>query len=315
MNIGIDIGGTNIGAGLLDENLNIVHRIEIPTKADKGYDFIESQIISIIKEMFSKAYELNQEIDSIGIGIPGIAEPSGDNVVYCANLNWNNVPLGKNLRKKFNIPINIENDATVAGIAESALGVSKGYSNSVFITLGTGVGGGFIIDGKVYSGSHGVASEIGHMLVGENFYDCNCGNNGCLETFASSTAIQRYVIKKIEEGYRDTLLLKKVNNVNEIDTKLIFECAKLGDELSNKAVDRMVKYLTIGIVNIINTIDPEIIAIGGGVAKAGGFFLDKIKNLVPRYILFKEISFAEIKLAKLGNDAGIIGAAMLNQYK
>lgn len=315
MNIGIDIGGTNIGAGLLDNKLNIVHKIEIPTNKDKGYDFIESQIIAIIEEMRTKASQLNEEIDSIGIGIPGIAEPSGDNVIYCPNLNWSNVPLGKNLRDKFDIPIYIENDATVAGIAESALGVSKGYSSSVFITIGTGVGGGFIIDNKVYTGSHGVASEIGHMIVGENFYDCNCGNNGCLETFSSSTGIQKYVINEVKNGFENTILLNKVNNVEEIDTKLIFDCAKLGDELSNKAVDRMVKYLTIGIVNIIHTIDPDIIAIGGGVAKAGDFFLDKIKSLIPKYISFKEISFAEIKLAKLSNDAGIIGAAMLNQYK
>ncbi len=315
MNIGIDIGGTNIGAGLLDENLNIVYKREIPTNKDKGYDFIESQIIMIIEDMISRASELNEEIDSIGIGIPGIADVTGDKVIYCTNLNWKNVPLGKNLKDKFNIPIYIENDATVAGIAESALGVTRGYSNSVFITIGTGVGGGIIINHKVYTGNHGIGSEIGHMIVGENFYDCNCENNGCLETFASSTAIQKYVINEIEKGYRDTILVEKTKDINEIDTKLIFESAKLGDELSNRAVDRMVKYLTIGIGNIINIIDPDIIAIGGGVAKAGDFLLDKIKALLPKYILFKELSYAEIKLAKLGNDAGIIGAAMLKKYK
>lgn len=315
LNIGIDIGGTNIGAGLLDENLNIVYKREIPTNKDKGYDFIESQIILIIEDMISKASELGQKIDSIGIGIPGIADVTGDKVIYCTNLNLVNVSLGKNLRDKFSIPVFIENDATVAGIAEAALGVTKGYPNSVFITIGTGVGGGIIINHKVYAGSHGIGSEIGHMIVGENFYDCNCGNNGCLETFVSSTAIQKYVINEIENGFTGTILLEKVNDIKEIDTKLIFECAKLGDELSNKAVNRMVKYLTIGIVNIINIIDPEIIAIGGGVAKAGDFLLDKIKALLPRYILLKELSFGEIKLGKLGNDAGIIGAAMLKEYK
>ena len=150
------------------------------------------------------------------------------------------------------------------------------------------------------------------MIVGENFYDCNCGNNGCLETFASSRAIQKYVINEIENGCNDTLILSRVNN---IDARLIFQCAKLGDRLSNKAVDRMVKYFTIGIANIINIIDPDIIAIGGGVARAGDFLLNKIEYLLPKYILFKEADFAEIKLAKLGNDAGIIGAAMLNKYK
>lgn len=315
MNIGIDIGGTNIGAGLLDEDLDIIHKIEVPTNSHKGYEFVEAQIILIIEEMIDKALKLNRKIDSIGIGIPGIADVKGDNIIYCTNLHWSNVPLGKNLRRKFNIPINIENDATIAGIAEAALGVTKGYSNSVFITLGTGVGGGIIINHKVHAGNHGIASEIGHMIVGENFYDCNCGNNGCLETFASSRAIQKYVINEIENGCNDTLILSRVNNIEEIDARLIFQCAKLGDRLSNKAVDRMVKYFTIGIANIINIIDPDIIAIGGGVAKAGDFLLSKIEYLLPKYILFKEVDFAEIKLAKLGNDAGIIGAAMLNKYK
>ena len=260
MNIGIDIGGTNIGAGLVDENLNIIYKVEVPTNKDKGYDFVELEIIAIIEEMIQKALEFNQNIESIGIGIPGIVDVKGHNVIYSANLNWNNVPLCKKLMDKFNILINIENDATLAGIAELVLGVSKGYNTSVFITLGTGIGGGIVINNKVYTGRHGIGSEIGHMIVGENFYDCNCGNNGCLETFASSTAIQKYVINEIQKGANDTLILKKVNSFDKIDTKLIFECAKLGDELANKAVDRMVKYLTIGIANIINILDPDIIA-------------------------------------------------------
>lgn len=315
MNIGIDIGGTNIGAGLVDENLNIIYKVEVPTNKDKGYDFVELEIIAIIEEMIQKALEFNQNIESIGIGIPGIVDVKGHNVIYSANLNWNNVPLCKKLMDKFNILINIENDATLAGIAELVLGVSKGYNTSVFITIGTGIGGGIVINNKVYTGRHGIGSEIGHMIVGENFYDCNCGNNGCLETFASSTAIQKYVINEIQKGANDTLILKKVNSFDKIDTKLIFECAKLGDELANKAVDRMVKYLTIGIANIINILDPDIIAIGGGVAKAGEFFLAKIKNLLPKYILFKDLNHAEIKLSTLGNDAGIIGASMLHKYK
>ncbi len=315
MDIGIDIGGTNIGAGLVDEDLNIIYKVEISTSKEKGYNFVEAKIVNIIEEMLLKASQLNENIESIGIGIPGIVDIKGDNIIYSANLNWNNVSLGKRLRDKFDMQINIENDATLAGIAESALGVSKGYNNSVYITLGTGIGGGIIINNKIYTGSHGIGSEIGHMIVGENFYDCNCGNNGCLETFASSTAIQKYVINEIQRGADDTLILKKIDSIDKIDAKLIFECAKIGDELANKAVDRMVKYLAIGIVNIINIIDPDIIAIGGGVAKAGEFLLNKIKELIQKYTLFKDLNHAKIRLSTLGNDAGIIGAAMLNKYK
>lgn len=315
MDIGIDLGGTNIVAGLLDEKLNIVYSIEGPTNKEKGYDFIRDKIISIIENMILRAEDIGKKIDSIGIGIPSITDKTGDNVIYSANLNWRNVPFGRDLRKRFTQEINIENDAIVAAIAESKLGVSKGYKDSVFITIGTGIGSGIIINNKIHSGSHGVGAELGHTIVGENFYDCNCGNNGCLESFSSSTAIKLYTMKKINEGYKDTILLDKVNSLEEIDGKLIFDSAKLGDKLSNEAIDRMVKYLIIGITNTINTLDPGIIVIGGGVAKAGDFLLDKINALLPKYILFKEISHCEVKLAKLGDNAGVIGAALLSKYK
>ena len=314
MDIGIDIGGTNIGAGLVDGNLKIVYGLETPTNKEKGYEFIEDKIISIIEDLIIKAKSMNENIDSIGIGIPSITDLSGDNIIYSANLNWNNVPLGKNLRKRFPIKINIENDAVVAGIAENRLGVSKGYKDSVFITIGTGIGGGIIISNRLHTGAHGVGSEIGHTIVGENFYDCNCGNNGCLETFSSSTGMKKFIIKEVEEGH-NTILLDKVSKIEDIDAKLIFEAGIQGDELSNKVIDRMVKYLTIGIINIINTIDPEIIVIGGGVSKAGNYLLDKINEILPKYILFKEINHGKIKLAKLENNAGIIGAALLSKYK
>lgn len=315
MNIGIDIGGTNIGAGLLDDNLNFIYKREIPTKVEKGYEYAEKQVISMIEDMIDIADKKDKKIDSIGIGIPGIADKTGDNIVLCTNLHWKDIPMGINLKKKFNIDINIENDATLAGIAENAFGVSRDYKNSVFITLGTGVGAGIIIDKKMFKGANGVASELGHMIVGENFYDCNCGKNGCLETFASSTAVEKYVLKEIKSGKYNTNLLKKVEKIEDIDTKLVFQSAMEGDSLSLLAVDRLVKYLTIGITNIINMLDPGVIVLGGGVSKAGDFLLEKINKLIPEYILFKDMGYADIKLAELGNDAGIIGAAMLKQYK
>lgn len=314
LKIGIDIGGTNIGAGLVDNELNIIYKTEIPTEAHKGYKFVEDRIIKLIEKLIFKAYSMGKKVDFIGIGIPGISDKSGELVISSHNLSWSNVNLGINLRKRFSVEVHIENDATLAGIAENALGVSKGYKNSIFITIGTGIGGGFIIDNKIYKGSHGVASEIGHMIIGENFYDCNCGNNGCLETFASSTGMEKYIRKEIEEAYTETMVLEYVTSIEDIDTKLIFQCAKAGDELANKVVDRMVKYLTIGITNLINILDPEIFVLGGGVAKAGDFLLNKINALLPKYILFKEIKHGKIELSKLGNDAGIIGAAIMEKY-
>ena len=312
MRIGIDIGGTNIGMGLLNSKLDMVYKSEMPTEKEKGYQYIRDKLIHAIEDMISRAGELGEKLDSIGIGIPGIADEEGDKVIFCTNLGWSNVPLGRDIRARFQIPVYIGNDATVAAIAESALGASRGYANSLFITIGTGIGGGIILDKKVYSGSHGLGSEIGHMIVGENFYDCNCGNRGCLETFASSTAMERYVRWEIERGFGDSLLLKDIENIS---AKAIFEGAAKGDRLSNMAVDRMVKYLVIGIANLINILDPDIIVLGGGVARAGDFLLERVRGLLPKYLLFKEMEYGKIELARLGNHAGIIGAAILGDYR
>ncbi|MFA7411210.1 MAG: ROK family protein [Tissierellaceae bacterium] len=311
MRIGIDIGGTNIGMGLLNSKLDMVYKSEMPTEKEKGYQYIRDKLIHAIEDMISRAGELGEKLDSIGIGIPGIADEEGDKVIFCTNLGWSNVPLGRDIRARFQIPVYIGNDATVAAIAESALGASRGYANSLFITIGTGIGGGIILDKKVYSGSHGLGSEIGHMIVGENFYDCNCGNRGCLETFASSTAMERYVRWEIERGFGDSLLLKDIENIS---AKAIFEGAAKGDRLSNMAVDRMVKYLVIGIANLINILDPDIIVLGGGVARAGDFLLERVRGLLPKYLLFKEMEYGKIELARLGDQAGIIGAAILGDY-
>ena len=298
MRIGIDLGGTNIGIGLLDDNLNIIYKKEFQTEKEKGYDYVKLKMMEEIEKVISRANKNN--IHFIGLGIPGIEDKKGN--IYCTNLNWHKLPLRKDLENRFKIPAYIENDATVAGIAEATVGASKAYKNSIFITLGTGIGGGIIVDNKIYTGSHGIGTEIGHMIVGENFYDCSCGNNGCLETFSSATALEKFVEMKKTSG-------------EKLTTKDIFNLAQDGDELCLMAVDRMIKYLSIGIGNLINIMDPDIIILGGGISKAGDFLLNKINNLYPRYILFKSIGFAEIKLSTLGNDAGIIGAAMLKEYK
>ncbi|MTI71543.1 MAG: ROK family protein [Firmicutes bacterium] len=308
MFIGIDIGGTSIKSGLLNSFGDVILKKEIPINKSDDYEVIESQIINIIKILLDESKKNGENVKSIGIGIPGIADKDSDKVIYCTNLGWRNVPLGINIKKHFKIPVHIDNDATVAAIAENVKGVTKKYDNSIFITLGTGVGGGIIINKKVYSGSHNKGSEIGHMVVGENFYDCNCGNNGCLETFASATALIKYTKKLINEG--ESTILTKEN----LNAKVIFDAAKNKDILANMAVDRMVKYLSIGMGNLINLLDPEIIALGGGVSKAGDYLLEKIENNVSKYLVFNEGKTTDIAIAKLSNDAGIIGAGMLQEY-
>jgi glucokinase len=313
MYIGVDLGGTNIAAGIVDEHGNIKYEKSIPTKANRPEKEIINDIKKIILDIINEYKISKNDIEAIGIGIPGLADKEG-NVVFCVNLKWENVPLSKMLYKELSIPIFIDNDATVAALAEYECGSMKGAKSAILLTLGTGIGGGIVLNGKIHSGANGVGSEIGHMVVGENFYNCNCGRNGCLETFSSSTAIIKYTKKLISESNENTLINEKINgDIDKLDAKTIFECAKEGDKLAKSAVNRLVKYLSIGIINLINIMDPEIIALGGGVANAGEYLLNLIKEDVKKNQYYKELPIGKIVLAELGNKAGVIGAAMIGK--
>lgn len=312
MFIGIDLGGTTIKAGIVDTKGNILLQDSLPTSPSKGFEFVVSSIKKIIKNLVTNSSIPMEQLKSIGIGIPGLVDYSTGNVIYCTNLSWENVPLADKLKESFKVPIHVENDANVAALAESLFGSTKGVSNSVFMTLGTGIGGGIIIDNKLYSGSHGAGSEIGHMLVGDNFYNCNCGKNGCLETFASATAINKYGAYIIEKSHKHTIIKDMCNgDADQLSAKIVFDAAKSKDEIAIDIISRMTKYLSIGIVNIYNLIDPDIIAIGGGVSKAGDFLLDILKVEVNKRVFNSNVKYGDIVLAKLGNEAGIVGAAFL----
>lgn len=314
MLIGVDLGGTNIKVGIVNQGGQILFQNSRTTNPSRLYRLIIQDIIEQIEEGMIQVGKTVKEIKSIGIGIPGIAELQTGNVIYCTNLSWYNVPIGEMIRKHFDKPVFIENDATVAALAESISGSTKGVPNSVFLTLGTGVGGGIIINHKVYSGSHGAGSEIGHMIVGENFYECNCGRNGCLETFVSATAMIRYAQKHIQEGVTDTEILNMAEGIIEnITAKMIFDSAQKGDLLAKKVVERMIKYLSIGIANIHNMLDPDRVTIGGGVSKAGNALLEPLREAVSKQSFCKGVKYGDITLAQLGNDAGIIGAAFLGE--
>lgn len=314
MYIGVDVGGTKIAVGLVDSSGKIITQNSCITKADKPFAIVLNDIIDLIEKVISEGPQA--EILGIGIGIPGIADKQTGNVFECVNLGWKQVPLKTLLEEKFKIPVYIENDASAAGLAEYSIGSLRNTTNSILITLGTGVGGSFLINKKLYSGTNGLASEIGHMVVGEGFYNCNCGKNGCLETFASASALINYTRKLIfDEG--EPSQLKQIMEAREgyLDAKLIFDMAKAGDNVANKAVNRLVKYLAIGICNLIYTLDPEIIAIGGGVSKAGEFLLELLEAEVGKQKIFKSVNTAKLAMAELGNEAGIVGAAMLSKFK
>lgn len=305
MGIGIDIGGTAIKGGIVD-HLGVIQKERmLKTQSQLGYDQVLNDLVLLIKEL----QQLSPAETAVGIGIPGILSRDGETVVSCPNLNWQNRALKYDLESVLTLEVLLVNDATAACIAEAAFGSTRGRSSSVMLTLGTGVGGGVIINDRVISGAHGVASEVGHMIMEENFYNCNCGKNGCLETFASATALIRYCQKQIAEGVQTDL---KANE--NFDARRIFEAAKARDSLALTAVNRLARYLGWAIANISDLIDPEIFTIGGGLSEAGDFLLERIKAETKIRLTYPQFAMPEIVLATFRNEAGMIGAANLGRF-
>lgn len=313
--IGIDLGGTEIKGGIFTWEGELLLKKSTTTPVQEGFEGIAQKIHELVNQMMNETQSTYEEVKAVGVGIPGLCDEKG--FVYTAvNLYWKNMPLGERLNELIGVPVFIENDATVAAVAEAAKGALSNAKNGLLLTLGTGVGGGIIINGQPYSGSHGLGSEIGHMIVGEGDYVCNCGNNGCLETFTSATALVQYAQKLIKEGNQSKLMELTEGDLNQISAKLIFEAAQGGDEVAEKAVNRLVKYLAIGIGNLINVFDPEVIAIGGGVSKAGADLILPLTREVGKYVIFKtDTPFYKIVIAEMENDAGIVGGAMLAKTK
>ncbi len=304
MLIGIDLGGMSIKGGLINEDGKIIIKKSLPTGAWRKPEEIILDIARVI-DMLKK--ESEEKIEIVGVGVPGIVSHNNAFLEKCANINLEQIDLKKELEQLIGIETYVDNDANVAAIAEYEIGALKDYNSAILITLGTGVGGGIIIDGNVVRGSHGAGAEIGHMVVGENFYDCNCGRNGCLETFSSATGIGKYTEKLLKESDEDSIL----RNYEKITTKNIFDASKIGDKLAKNAVDRFIKYLSIGVVNFINIFDPEAIAFGGGVSHAGQYLIDLLNDEIKKSLYSKDVEIAKIMLAKLQNDAGIVGAAFM----
>lgn len=311
--IGVDLGGTGIKAGVVDEQGRILAKASCPTGVERGYGPVIADMAKLCLEALEKSGHSLDEVKAIGIGIPGIQDPATGLVPFCTNLGWHEVPLVEEMHKYIDKPVFVGNDATVAGLAEAVAGVSAGVKTSVFVTLGTGVGGGIIIDGKPYSGPHGVASEIGHMITVVGGELCTCGNRGCWERYASATAIIREG-RKFAEAHPDCAIARAVDgNLDKIEAKTVIDLAKAGDPDAAKLFDDYVTHLCVGLVNLINLYDPEIIALGGGVSHAGQFLLDAVNAKLPQMVFYKTMPYARVELARLGNDAGIIGAAMLGK--
>jgi glucokinase len=311
--LGIDVGGTGVKVGVVDENGALLAQGETPTLARRPFGEIVHDMGVCAANVLADGGFSADDVVCIGIGVPGVADQQTGTVVYCANLGWDHVPLRTELQKYLDKPVFIDNDATVAGFAESVCGVSVGCHSSVFITLGTGVGGGIVIGGRPWSGFHGVGSEIGHITMDIGGEPCNCGKDGCLERYCSASAVIRMGRQAMMQHPDSALYAACGGNADAVTAKMVFDCAREGDDVALKVFRRYVDYLCMGLNTVISFLDPEVIVLGGGLSKAGNFLLDAVRERLPHYLLFKALPYSRVEIARLGADAGMIGAAMLGK--
>ena len=302
---GIDIGGTTVKCGLFSVKGDILDKWEIPTRTENNGVNILPDVAAAIDAKIQEKGIARDAIAGVGLGIPGPVNEDG--AVICAvNLHWGYVELEKELEKLTGLTVKAGNDANVAALGEMWKGGGAGYHNVVMVTLGTGVGGGIIVNGKIVTGTHGAGGEIGHIHVEDDeTLSCNCGNQGCLEQYASATGVVRLANRMLAATDKPSVLRNE-----EVTAKSVFDAVKAGDELAMEVAEKFGKYLGTALAVIAGVVDPEVFVIGGGVSKAGKILLDYVEKYYKKYVFqgSRDCAFA---LAELGNDAGICGAAKL----
>lgn len=315
--IGIDLGGTNIVASVVDDDYNIIGTSKTPTNSPRSADEIFDDIADVCEEAVKTAGLTMEDIDSVGMGTPGTVNQDGV-IEFANNLAFNNVPARTMLAKRINKPeekVFIENDANCAALGEAYAGCGNGAKDFVAVTLGTGVGSGVIIGGKIVNGANYAGGECGHMVIVVDGEQCSCGRKGCWEAYASATALIRQTKKAMEE-YPDSLMHKLAKEEGKVSGRTAFDAMRLGDIAGIKVVDDYIKYVACGLINIVNALQPEIICIGGGICNEGETLMKPLRRFVQseRYSIHSKIQTKIVK-AELGNDAGVIGAALLGKVK
>ena len=315
--IGIDLGGTNIVASVVDDDYNIIGTSKTPTNSPRSADEIFDDIADVCEEAVKTAGLTMEDIDSVGMGTPGTVNQEGI-IEFANNLAFNNVPARTMLAKRINKPeekVFIENDANCAALGEAYAGCGNGAKDFVAVTLGTGVGSGVIIGGKIVNGVNYAGGECGHMVIVVDGEQCSCGRKGCWEAYASATALIRQTKKAMEE-YPDSLMHKLAKEEGKVSGRTAFDAMRLGDIAGIKVVDDYIKYVACGLINIVNALQPEIICIGGGICNEGETLMKPLRRFVQseRYSIHSKIQTKIVK-AELGNDAGVIGAALLGKVK
>ena len=311
--IGVDLGGTNIAVGIVNENYEIVKKGSVPTLAQRGPEPIVHDMAELCKKLLAECEIAMDDVTGAGIACPGTVNPATGIVEYANNIKFSDFPLVALFSKEMDMPaenVKIGNDANLAALGEAVAGAAKGASSSVMITLGTGVGGGVILDGKMLMGCAFGGAELGHTVIELNGRQCSCGRKGCFEAYCSATALVKLTKEKFEATSGTLMHEICENDVNRVGGKTAFAAMKKGDKAGAEVVDTYISYLACGVANLINIFQPEVFTIGGGVSGEGDNLLVPLKEKVSEQIYSKDkILKTDLRIATLGNDAGIIGVA------
>ncbi len=310
--VGVDLGGTNIKVGVVNDNFEIIGRARLKTNCPRPAEEIVDDMALAVKMAVEDAGLKMEDISSVGVGSPGSVNPYTGFIATSNNLGFANLPMVDLLKERLNFDCYLENDANSAAYGEFLAGAGKGTTTFVAVTLGTGVGGGIIIDNKLFSGGNLAGGEIGHTVISVGGEQCTCGRKGCWEAHASATALIRQTKKAMEEDRNSKMWEIAEGSLENVNGQTAFDGMRAGDDTAKQVVDKYIEYVSCGIANVINVIQPDVLCISGGISYEGDTLLLPIRKLVSEQIFSINIEKqTKVQIAKLGNDAGIIGAANL----
>lgn len=311
--LAIDMGGTDIKTGVVDDQYRIVRRHVIPTGPERPFEVVVKDMADAARDVAAMEGLTFTDFPCVGVGVPSCINPHTGLLVFANNTNWKNAPLREELKKHIPVPVYIGNDANCAVVGEAIAGAARGKKDVLMITLGTGLGGGLILNGKLFLGADGMGMEPGHTVLVHNGLPCTCGLNGCLESYGSVAALIQQAQSAMLEHPESRLHAGKANNGGKLNGKVIFDCAIAGDETAKNVIDTFLEYVANGVGSLVNLFRPELILIGGGICDAGESLMVPLNEKLPKYVFASDLIGCPPAIrATLGNAAGTIGAACLD---